>query len=58
MSTNRDRIRCFKCMEYDHFAKDCLNISDTEKEKSQQIQQMVNLEEDKTVLKVFSSRHL
>ena len=28
---NRDRIRCFKCREYDHFAKDCLN-SDTEKD--------------------------
>ena len=24
-STNRDRIRCFKCKEYDDFAKDCLN---------------------------------
>ena len=23
-STNKDRIRCFKCREYDHFAKDCL----------------------------------
>ena len=22
--TNRDRIRCFECMEYDHFARDCL----------------------------------
>ena len=30
-STNRDRIRCFKHREYDHFAKDCLNISETEK---------------------------
>ena len=31
--TNRDRIICFKCGEYDHFTKDCLN-SDTEKEQS------------------------
>ena len=22
--TNRDRIRCFECREYDHFARDCL----------------------------------
>ena len=22
-STNRDRIRCFKCREYDHFANEC-----------------------------------
>ena len=32
-------------------AKDCLNISDTEKEQSEEIQQMLNLEEDKTTLK-------
>ena len=52
-STNRDRIRCFKCREYGHFAKDCPNISETEKEQSEQIQQMLNLEEDKTALKVL-----
>ena len=23
-STNRDRIRCFECREYDHFARECL----------------------------------
>ena len=22
-STNKDRIRCFNCREYDHFARDC-----------------------------------
>ena len=37
VSTNRDRIRCFICREYDHFAKDCPNISETEKEQSEQI---------------------
>ena len=52
-STNRDRIRCFKCREYDHFAKDCLS-SDTEKEQSEQMQQMLNLE-DKTALKVLEA---
>ena len=25
-STNRDRIRCFKCREYDHFASECPNL--------------------------------
>ena len=39
-------IQCFKHREHDHF-------SDTEKEKSEQIQQMLNLEEDKTSLKVL-----
>ena len=24
-STNRDRIRCYNCREYDHFATDCPN---------------------------------
>ena len=22
-STNRERVQCFKCREYDHFAKEC-----------------------------------
>ena len=26
-STNRDRIRCFKCREYDHFANECPNLA-------------------------------
>ena len=25
-STNRDRIRCFKCREYDHFVNKCPNL--------------------------------
>ena len=32
--TNRDRIRCYKCSEYDHIAKDCL-MSKVEKETDQ-----------------------
>ena len=24
-STNRHRIRCYNCREYDHFARDCPN---------------------------------
>ena len=23
---NRDRIRCFKCREYDHFENECSNL--------------------------------
>ena len=23
---NRDRIRCFKCREYDHFTNECPNL--------------------------------
>ena len=23
---NRDRMRCFKCREYDHFANECLGL--------------------------------
>ena len=54
-STNRDRIRCSKCRDHDHFAKDYPNISDTEKEQSEQIQQMLNLEQDKTALMVLAA---
>ena len=25
-STNRDRVLCFKCREYDHFANECPNL--------------------------------
>ena len=25
-STNRDRVRCFKYREYDHFANECPNL--------------------------------
>ena len=26
VSTNRDRVRCFKCRGYDHFANECQNL--------------------------------
>ena len=48
VSTNRDRIKCYICREYDHFANYCPN-SDTEGE-SEQRQQMYNLDENQTAL--------
>ena len=49
VSTNRDRIRCYECNEYDHFAEDCLTTK-VEKE-TDRIQQMFNLDEGQTSLK-------
>ena len=43
-STNRDRIRCYNCREYDHFAWDC--PSSREERDIDQLQQMLNLEEE------------
>ena len=53
MGINRDRIRCYKCREYDHFAKDCLTTK-IEKE-TDQIQQMFNLDEEQTSLKTLAA---
>ena len=36
-----DRIICFKCMEYNHFAKDCPYIRVTEKGQTEHMQQML-----------------
>ena len=47
-STNRDRIRCFKCREYDHFVRECLTRQ--EKREIEQIQQMFNLDDEQTSL--------
>ena len=40
---NRDRIRCYKCKEYDHFVRDCPNSR--EKRDLEQLKQMLNMEE-------------
>ena len=50
-STNRDMIRCYKCREYDHFAKDC-PTSKLEKE-AQAIQQMYNMDEEQISVKTI-----
>ena len=47
-STNRDRIRCFECREYDHFARECPTRQ--ESRETEQIQQMFNMDKDKTTL--------
>ena len=31
---NRDRIRCYKCREYDHFANECLNTVTDESDRA------------------------
>ena len=51
-STNRDRIRCYNCREYDHFTKDC--PTSNEEREIEQIQQMFNLEKDQTSLKTLA----
>ena len=48
MSTNRDRIRCFECREYDYFARECLTRQ--ENRMAEQIQQMFNLDNEQTTL--------
>ena len=48
MSTNRDRIRCFECREYNHSARECPTRQ--ENREIEQIQQMFNLDDDKTTL--------
>ena len=48
MSTNRDRIRCFECREYDHFDREC--PTRRENKETEQIQQMVSLDNDQTLL--------
>ena len=48
MTTDRDRIRCFECRKYDHFARGCLTRKTSR--EAEQIQQMFNMDEDPTIL--------
>ena len=41
-STNRDRIRCYNCREYDHFVRNCPNSR--KGRDLEQLQQMLNME--------------
>ena len=46
-STNRDRIHCYTCREYDHFSRDCPT---SRKEKEiEHLQQMLNLGDEQTM---------
>ena len=45
----RDRIRYYKCREYDHFTKNC--PTSREEKEIEQLQQMLNLEDEQTSLK-------
>ena len=44
--TNRDRIQCYKCREYDHFARDC--PTSREEKELDQLQEMLNLRDEQT----------
>ena len=48
MSTNRDRIGCFRWREYDYFVRECLTR--LENREIEQIQQMFNLDDEQTAL--------
>ena len=50
---NRDRIRCYKCREYDHFARDCPTFR--EERELEQLQQMLNLDGEQTSLKTLAA---
>ena len=47
-TTNRDRIRCFECREYNHFTRECPTMQANR--EAEQIQQMFNMDEDQTIL--------
>ena len=50
---NRDRIRCYKCREYDNFVKDC--PTSREEKEIEKLQQMLNLGDEQTLLKSLTT---
>ena len=53
VTANNDRIRCYKGREYDHFMKDC--PTSKEEWEVDQIQQMFNLDQKQTSLKMLAT---
>ena len=50
-STNRDRIQCLECREYDHFAQECpVSLVRQTSRETEQMQQMFNMDEDQTIM--------
>ena len=47
-STNRDRIRCLECREYDYFMRECPTRQ--ESRETEQIQQILNMDKDQIIL--------
>ena len=46
-STNQDRIRYLRCRVYDHFAKDCANMTEAEEDQSDQMHQLMDTQQGK-----------
>ena len=52
-STNRDRIHCYKCMGYNHFARDC--PTSKEEKEIEQLQWMLHLGDEQTITPTMSN---
>ena len=52
-NTNRDRIKCYKCREYNNCTKDC--PSSKLGKETEQVQQMYNMDEEQTSLKTLAT---
>ena len=54
VSTNRDRIWCFKCRDYDHFARECpVRLARETSRETELIQQIFNMNEDQTLMQTL-----
>ena len=51
VSTNRDRLRCYRCSEYDHFARECPNaLTDDSTDESEGCTLQMLTEDETSVL--------